>query len=328
MNQYTIKDFDIIDKQINQKLHELENIDQTNQKSILQRSREIIELERIKLENNKIQLEHKKLFASYIIGKINERVPSFKTSGAFFSLFSEDEKVIRGTNLQAKLSHEHDFDSDPNNPDLKKCSCGKIQFHGIDYDATPILETSDPTPKEEQKIAKRADPTKHPTSHYLFLVQINAMLLSKISKDMWTKYFDKKDPAKKSEKAVNMERGIRNAEKKVEEMKDLQAKLIYTSKIVDARQKIGPFEKLKAAILMDTTFNPSHVAKMLQITDKHAANTIKNKKIDLTHDLSWFKDIHLNCHECGNTCTYAIGDWYYEQTIRKSLGLTLTQPFS
>jgi len=223
-------------------------------------------------------------------------------------------------------SHDHDFQIEAK--DLSVCECGAIIYKGLLYDIAPEKTDEPFTPQLDQIQIERSDPLDNVITHYIWLVQINAMLLAKIARDLWTKYYDKDNPKEKSERAPSMDATIRNTERKLSEMKDMQAQLIYTSKIVDARQKIGPFEKLKAAILMDTTFNPSHVAKMLQITDKHATNTIKKKKIELTQDLKWFKDIHLECHQCGTQCTYAIGDWYYEQTIRKSLGLTLTQPFS
>ena len=268
--------------------------------------------------------------ATFINTKLIENNITYPRSQDYYALFEKGETRGGGYGTTSESmdidSHEHDFRII--NDDTRECKCGVIIYKGLLMDIVVEKEEEPFTPQLDHKQREHSDPTKFLTTHYIWLVQINAMLLAKIARDMWTKYFDKDDPKSKSERADGMDRGIRHTERKIAEMEDMQAKLIYTSKIVDARQKIGPFEKLKAAILMDTTFNPSHVAKMLQITDKHATNTIKNKKIELTQDLDWFKDIHLKCHECGNQCTYAIGDWYYEQTIRKSLGLTLTQPFS
>ncbi len=270
--------------------------------------------------------------ATFIRTKLLENNIAYPKNERFYDLFDEEEKRGGGYGTTSESlmgdSHNHDFKLQGDN--LSECECGAIIYKNLLYDIAIEKIDDSLTPQLDHTAIERSDPTKHPTSHYLWLMQVNAMIVAKVARDMWTKYFDKKHPKRRSEKADLIDKAIRNVEHKIDEMKNLQAKIIYVSKLADARQKIGPFEKLKAAILVDTTYNLSHVAKMLQITDKHATNTIKKKKIELTHDLAWFKDIHLDCHvpECGNTNTYAIGDWYYEQTIRKSLGLTLTQPFS
>ncbi len=267
--------------------------------------------------------------ATFINTKLLENNITYPRSQDYYALFDSGETRGGGYGSSSESmdidSHNHDFRILTD--DTSECSCGAIIHKGLLMDIVPEKTDEPYTPQLDQVEIERSDPTKYPVPHYLWLMQTNAMLVAKVARDMWVKYFDKKNPKLKSDKAEILEKAIRHTENKVEEMKELQSKIMYVSKIADARQKIGPFEKLKAAILVDTTYNLSHVAKLLQITDKHATNTIKKKKVELTQDLEWFKDIHLECHECGTQCTYAIGDWYYEQTIRRSLGLTLRQPF-
>lgn len=334
MTQYTTNDFKELDVKINQKLNELESTDQTNRKSVLQICRELIELERIKLTNNQLPIQQKQHFASYIISKVKERVPTFQTSGSFFNCFEEDEKIAR-TNFEAKVSldHTHKFEN-TNDDRIQLCSCGVAKINGIEYDVVTLKEESDEVIEQREKdIKEKADATKYPESHYFYLVQENGMLLSKLSRALWVKFFDRDNPKQKSDKAEIITKALGSKlTDKIEEQKEIKAELLYLLKISDERQKIGEFEKLKALLLMDGTFNPSHVANMLGITDKHATNIIKAKRKEILEDYKegWFSNIHLPCHvsTCQNVNTYSIGEWIDHSLIRKDLGLTLKQPFT
>ncbi len=309
------------------KLTAIDNQDFITKKQYVQ---QLIEAERVLINEGYYPDVTIDKLATFIRTKLLENNIAYPKNERFYDLFGEGEKRGGGygTISESLMGDSHDHDFRIKSDDLRECECGAIIYKGLLYDITLDKEEEPFTPQLDQIEIERSDPTKYPVPHYLWLMQMNAMLVAKVARDMWVKYFQKKYPKLLSDKSTMMDKAIRNPEHKVEEMKELQGKIMYVSKIADARQKIGPFEKLKAAILVDTTYNLSHVAKLLQITDKHATNTIKKKKIELTQDLDWFKDIHLECHECGTQCTYAIGDWYYEQTIRRSLGLTLRQPFS
>ena len=274
--------------------------------------------------------------ASFINTKLALNGITYHKNGEYYSWFSDEEKRSGGygTNFDSldSDSHEHDFKA-TDSPLLKTCICGRILFKGLEYDVAPITEESDEIIEQRAKnIKEKSDPTKYPETLYFYLVQENGGLLAKLSRALWVKFFDKEDPKKKSNKAEIIEKSLRNVKDKIEEQKEIKAELLYLLKISDERQKIGSFEKLKGLLLAETTYNPSHVANMMGITDKHFSNIIKAKSKEIMDDYKdgWFSNIHLECHvsSCGNFNTYSIGEWVDESLIRKKIGLTLKQPFS
>lgn len=317
---YTVEDFNEINDKINQKLTELEHTNQDNKKSILQLCREIVELERIKLNHDKLSIEHKSHFASYIIGKVNQRVENFQTSGSFFALFQDDEKILRGTNNQAKLSHEHAFEQDERNPDVKKCICGKFYLGKLTCDVVEWQESKPKddevkTPKKEQK-----DPYQNECTEYLQRLKYNLQEFANQCDDLVGKYFADETFAKAIESALT------NVKNLVTEQKSVEARLIKTRKQSDFRNKIGEFEKLKMIMLWRAGHVHSHIAKVLKITPKHMSHNILKNREGYIKTLEWFGTVELKCDNCDNKNTYSLSDWYEEQVARKSLDLPMEQP--
>ncbi len=259
-------------------ISKLASIDKQDYITKKQYVEKLIEAERVLIQEGYYPDVGIDKLATFIRTKLVENNIAYPKNERFYDLFAEEEKRGGGygTTSESLMGDSHDHDFTIYEENLSGCKCGAIIYKGLLYDIAPDKTEEPFTPQLDHTQIERSDPLDNLTTHYIWLVQTNAMLLAKIARDLWTKYYDKKKPKIKSDKAEGMDASIRHTERKLADMLDLQARLIYTSKLVDARQKIGPFEKLKAAILMDTTFNPSHVAKMLQITDKHATNTIKN----------------------------------------------------
>jgi len=277
------------------------------------------------IEVSRPLVQQKDNLANYINAKLLENNISYPRNGQYFyNLFEENEKHTWGTNLSSTLvEHEHKFDQSAD-PRFKTCECGMVQFESILYEKAPEVEQpEEPEYVETLENEKRVfDPYTTPITEYLALVGVNCIMLKKIADDLIFKFNIN------SKITDILKRKIPHPEVKIREQKNLQAKLLYIEKLNDFRNKIGQFEKIKAILLMETTFLVAKVAKMLSITPKHATNNIHRNKEEYMKNLKWFKQIHLNCKHCGSENEYDIGDWYNEQLIRKKIGLTLEQPFS
>ncbi len=264
----------------------------------------------------------KENLASYINSKLIEYDISYPRTGEYFySLFEDNEKRGYGTNLISNTVriHVHDLKVS-NDPRLKICECGLIEFEQVVYDIQPIVESkSELSPTEIKDIF---DPYDNPMTEYFARVANNCSMLKKIAEDLMFKFVD----SEMVEEVIKKK--IPHPEIKIVKQKELQAKLMYLLKLTDFRNKIGAFEKLKALLLVETTFLVAKVAKLLAITPKHATNNIVKNKEGYIRDMRWFKQIHLKCKKCNHENEYDIGDWYNEQLIRKQIGLTLEQPFS
>ena len=221
-------------------------------------------------------------------------------------------------------SHVHVY-KDTLDPAVSLCDCGTAKIQHIVYE--PIKEQP---PKKSPIKSDKPDPTKFPETNYLFQAQINALLLAKLSKEIWLRFFEK-DSTLIADKALVLKNAIKNPEERVREMEDLGARIKYIMKMPDSRQKISEWEKVKAQLLLRTTYNISKVANMLQISDKHATNAIKSKQLEIENNIRWFPKISLRAPrdlKKGELYDWNIEHWYNEQIIRKNIGLTMKQPFS
>lgn len=268
-------------------------------------------------------VEEKENLANYINSKLIEYNIYYPRTGEYFySLFEDGEKREYGTNSISNTVriHTHDFKK-TKDPRLKECECGQIIFENMAYDIKPP-EAVEEEQRRDLQIQDTFDPKISPTTDYLSRVADNCSRLKAIAEDLMYKYNDSGDVRDAFKKTM------RDPEKRILQQKDIQAKLEYIKKRIDFRNRIGIFEKLKAIILVDTTYLPAKVAKMLYITPKHVTTHIYPKKEEYIREMEWFKEIQLKCPKCKAMNKYSIGDWVNEQMIRKKLGLTLIQPFS
>jgi len=267
-------------------------------------------------------VENPRTLAMYINAKLLSNNITYPRNGEYFyNLFTEDEKLSWGTNFSSTIvEHIHKMVNTKDSR-FKVCDCGLVEFQQIMYDVKEIEETESEISQSSEPVVI-FNPHKHPMTEYFSMVADNCDKLKKIAEDLMFKFADRK------EVADVITSKIPHPEFKIIEQKELQAKLMYLSKLTDFRNRIGSFEKLKAILLVQTTFLVAKVAKLLAITPKHTTNNIIKNKDEYIRDMKWFKQIHLNCKHCGSQNEYDIGDWYNEQLIRKKIGLTLEQPFS
>ncbi len=222
-------------------------------------------------------------------------------------------------------SHSHVYDQDTLDPNVSLCVCGAAKIQHVIYE--PVKEQPE---KKATLKSERPDPTKHPETNYLFKAQINALLFAKLSKEIWLRFFEK-GSTEIGDNAIVLKNAIKDPETRVREMEDLQARIKYIMKMPDSRQKISEWEKVKAQLLLRTTYNISKVANMLQISDKHATNAIKSKQLEIENNIRWFPKISLRAPrdlKRGELYDWNIEHWYNEQIVRKNIGLTMKQPFS
>jgi len=86
----------------------------------------------------------KKHFASFIYQQLEQYDIEYPRGETFYSLFHEHEVGEYGTNLSSPEVnlHLHEFFADDNNPEVKRCDCGMIQFRALIYDVEVIPDQS------------------------------------------------------------------------------------------------------------------------------------------------------------------------------------------
>ncbi len=322
---YTTTDLEQYAKKQVQVIETLHLIDQQDYETKKEYVIRLIEVTRPLVHSGRIPGVKPNQLAEHISSVLTMNNISYSRTGEYFySLFEENEKHSHGTNLSSHVfeNHEHEFkvSSDPR---LTICECGQIIFNNLPYDVQPVKE--DPVAeKMEAKVKEMTyDEFSDPISEYFARIKLNCNLLAKIAQDLLDKFWGD-DP---SVTGV-LKDFYPQPQLLAKDQKSLQAKLLHIAKLTDFRHKIGPFEKIKALLLMETTFNVAKVARMLHITPKHATNNILKNSSQMRDTLDWFNEIDVMCPNCKTHHSVSLGHWYDEQLIRKEIGLTLTQPFS
>jgi hypothetical protein len=133
--------------------------------------------------------------------------------------------------------------------------------------------------------------------------------------------------SKAKDNVKNIKEGIGDLAKLMKEEREREAELIYIIKLIDDREMVGKFEKIKAVLLDACLYNTAKVAKLLQITPKHMAANIKNREFPELHEnmKQWFRviDVEIN----GKREIIDLADWFESQYIRKELSLDIRNPF-
>jgi len=260
-----------------------------------------------------------KYFASFIYQQLEQYDIEYPRGETFYSLFNEHEKQLeKGTNILSPevTNHEHGFEQ-TEDPKVKRCECGSIQFETLVYEVEPPKEkeplvTSDTTSKDE-----KPDPFSNSYTEYLQRVKFNCDEQASICSDWIKKYYSDETIAKSIEKSLKPN---------IDEQKTLEAKLIHMGKQSDFRQKIGEFEKVKSILLCETTYNLAKVAKMLSITPKHESHNIMKNLDKFLANMKWFRSLIFECKKCQTENVIELADWYNLQIERKALGLNMINP--
>jgi len=283
------------------KLSEVEQKDYSTKKELILRIKEVT---KPLIKSGKYPGITEKDTALFLYNEIKNYGISYP-SGHFYELFDESEKRNYFESSVGN-KHEHNFVQDPENSRLKTCECGEVLIDNLPYDQRVAVE--EPEPKQE-----RPEPDLNLSKEekqgleYLERVIINSKNLADLTNDILEKF--KKD----NELRNPILKEIGNVTQKVEEQKGIESKILALTKMADFRNKVGPFEKIMAKVLIDTTYNIAKVAKILNISPKHATNNIV--KQDHYAKLAWFK----SCPKCGDD----IADWANEQILRAQKELPL-----
>ena len=96
MPNYSVHDFEELQKKSNIVLAKLEQLDVSEWQKKKDLIEEYIIVNRTLLDNGKLQVGSKKEFCSYIISKLTERNITVNQNGNFYRMFTEDEKDARG----------------------------------------------------------------------------------------------------------------------------------------------------------------------------------------------------------------------------------------
>lgn len=289
-------------RELLRKLSEVEAEDLKTKKALVLRMKEVVAP---LIASGKFEGIRKQDTALFLYNQITEYGVTF-TRGHFYDLFDESEKGNYSKSSLGEHLHEHDFIQDPKNPRIKTCECGETKIDDIVYEQK--VEDKEPAQKQE-----RPEPELNLTKEekqgleYLQRIILNAKNLAELTNDILDKY--KKDKELRSP----ILKEIGNIAPKIEEQKSLESKLLSLVKMSDFRNKVSPFEKIMAKVLIDTTYNIAKVAKLLQISPKHATNNIV--KQDHYEKIKWFS----SCPKCGEK----IADWVNEQILRAEKELPL-----
>jgi len=276
------------------KLSEVEAEDLKTKKALVLRMKEVVAP---LIESGKFSGIKKQDTALFLYNQLSEYGVTYDRSH-FYELFNENEK--RNYYQSSDTLHSHNFIQDPKNPRIKTCDCGETKIDDIVYEQ----KTVDEEPKEK---TERPEPELNLSKEekqgleYLQRVIINSKNLADLTNDILEKF--KKDKELRSP----ILKEVDNITQKVEEQKGIESKILALTKMADFRNKVGPFEKIMAKVLIDTTYNIAAVAKLLSISPKHATNNIV--KQDHYEKLKWFRC----CFKCGAD----IADWANEEILRK-----------
>lgn len=268
-------------RELLRKLSEVEKTDYNTKKELILRLREVT---KPLIEAGKYPGIRTKDTALFLYNQISEYGITY-SRGHFYELFPEEEKG----NYSPMFPREHlihDFVQDPKNPAIQRCECGEIKLDGIIYDQ----KVTDDEPKEKNQkpiIDLKLTKEQQQGLDYLELIESNARDLASLTGEILEKFKKNEDVREPFIKELG------DVKSKLSEQKTIEAKLLGISKMQDFRNKVSPFEKIMAKLLIDTTYNIAKVAKLLQISPKHATNNIV--KQNHYSKLQWFR----SCPACG-----------------------------
>ena len=289
---FTHEDFRVLEVNLGKKYLNLQDLELSSFKTKRQSIEEIIELERIKLENDLLEISDKKDFASFIFKKLRAYI-SISNNGQFYSMFDDSEKHSEQNPHKKSQKNRHEVSSN------------------YDHDNT-ITKF-----KEMEKII---DPNLNSYTEYLNLLSMNFKELSVLSDIFIKKYFDD------SKHAKIIEGSIGEIFTPLDEQRSLKAKLNYMKKQQDFRQKCSEYEKLKASFLFKTTSTLAKVAKMLGVSTKHMKKNIIHKEQDMIQNASYLNNLEIIMpKDMKKNAVLIIEDFsefFNEQIERGKLGLS------
>jgi len=288
-------------RELLRKLSEVEQKDYSTKKELILRLKEVT---KPLIKSGKYPGISEKDTAIFLYNEIRNYGISYAQS-AFYDLFDETEKR-NYFESSPQNKHEHNYVQDPENSRLKTCECGEVLIDNLPYDQRVAIEEPEPKPERPEPELNLTKEEKQGLE-YLQRIIVNAKNLAELTNDILDKY--KKDKELRSP----ILKEIGNITPKIEEQKSLESKLLSLVKMSDFRNKVSPFEKIMAKVLIDTTYNIAKVAKLLQISPKHATNNIV--KQDHYEKIKWFS----SCPKCGEK----IADWVNEQILRAEKELPL-----